>query len=526
MMRSILASLLVLTASPALAQSPDQQPPPTPPAPEPPQPPQPPQPPAPPEPPQPAQPAHDNWGVPPAHEEPPPLAPVAAPPADKPPAHAKWDATFYGFVEADTILDSTQGLSDLVGSSAIQRPGSYVGDHGQMMMGARNSRFGVKLAAPDYNGIKASGMLEMDFLGNQPGSVFTSYGTATGGATGSTALISEQQFWQNPTMRFRHANVKLETKVVDILIGQYWQLFGWQSTFHPSSVEIQGLPGQVYSRSPQIRVSKKIKSGDVAVEVAIAASRPPQRASATPDGQAGIKVSYDGVKALHTAGATGTATDGLSIGVSAVGRRFAVANYATTESYQVTKDGYGLSIDALIPIVPAHKDRHDNATTLTASYTTGAGIADLYQSLSGGVSNPALPNPTMANPAPAWVPNVDPGLVMWFPDAAAAGGFSLHAVQWSTAMVGLQYYLPVKNYTWLAVNYSNTQSDNAKYFGGLSAAGAKKVWNSENFYDVSLLSDVTPAVRLGLEGALYDMTYVDNTEGKDYRLQFSAFYLF
>jgi hypothetical protein len=447
-------------------------------------------------------------------------------PTDKLPVHSKWDATLYGFVEADTILDTTQGLGDLVGSSAVARPGSYAANHGQMIMGARNSRIGMKLKAPEYNHVKATGMLEMDFLGNQPGSVFTSYATNTGGAAGSATLVSEQQFWQNPTFRFRHLNVNLETPYVDVLIGQYWQLFGWQSTFHPSSVEIQGLPGQVYSRSPQIRLTKKLKAGDIGVELAIAAARPPQRASATPDGQAGIKLTYDGIKAQHTAGATGTALDGLSIGASVVGRRFAVANFAATETHQVTANGYGVSLDALIPIIPAKKDHHDNALTLTGSFTTGAGIADLYQSLSGGVSNPALPNPTMATPAPVWVPDVDSGLVMWYPDAAAVGGFSLHPVQWTTAIVGVQYYLPVKNYTWIAANYSHTESNNDKYFGGLSMAGAKKVWNSEDFADLSLFVDVTPAVRLGLEGAMFDMTYLDKTEAKDLRLQFSAFFLF
>jgi hypothetical protein len=87
-----------------------------------------------------------------------------------PPAQfkTKWDTTFYGFVETDLINDSTQGFNDSAGNAAIARPNTYTGDHGQTTLGARNSRLGFKLAAPDYNGVKASAMLEMDFLGNQP----------------------------------------------------------------------------------------------------------------------------------------------------------------------------------------------------------------------------------------------------------------------------------------------------------------------------------------------------------------------
>jgi hypothetical protein len=498
--RRIVTCTLLLASGPALAQTPDQ-----PPAAQPPAPAQPPAEPAPPA-------TNPTPAAPPAAEK--PAEAPADKHADKPMVTTKWDANLYGFVEADSILDSTQGLSDVVGSSSIAHPNTYAANHPQMIFSARNSRIGLKLGAPDYNGIKATAQLEMDFLGNQAGSPDAQYLQTSGkGAT----ILSEQQFWQNPTFRFRHLNLKLETPTVDVLIGQYWQLFGWQSTFHPNSVEIQGLPGQVYSRSPQIRVGKTIKSGDLAVELAIAASRPPQRASATPDGQAGVKVTYNGVKALHTAGSTGTAVDGLSFGLSFVGRRFAVNNFPASDK-EVAKDGYGVSIDALIPILPATKDKHGNALTLTGSFTTGAGIADLYQSLTGGVSQPPAPNPMGLPPgqAPVYVANVDNGLVQWF-----ASDNTLHPVQWTTALVGLQYYLPGEGKHWLSANYSHTESNNAKYFGG---AGA--VWTQEDFADVNLFCDVTPAVRLGLEGAYFDMTYVDTKEATNYRAQFSAFFLF
>ena len=495
-----IASLLAL-GTPALAQTPDQPPPPPPDQTQPPTPPAPP--PTPPTPP----PTTTVVVVPPAEP------PKEAPKKDEGlPVHNKYDVSLYGFVEFDAIHDTTQGLGDLAGNSTIARPNTYTGDHGQTMFGARNSRIGIKVGAPKYNDVKATAQLEMDFLGNQAGTPLS-----------STALVSEQAFWQNPTFRFRHMNVKLETKALDILIGQYWQLFGWQTMSHPNTVQIQGVAGQVYSRSPQIRLSKKIKAGDSAsVEVAIAASRPPQRASSAPDGQAGIKLNIDALKAWHTAGSTGSSLDSAAIGVSVVGRRFAVDDFSASPGKQVTTNGYGLSVDALLPIVPAKsKEHHGGALTFTGSFVTGAGIADLYQSLNGGVGNPALPNPGMATPAPTYAPNIDGGMVQWFADAAAASGYSLHPIQWTSELAGLQYYLPPSGKVWLSANYAHMSSGNAADYGA-----ANKIWNSEDWADGNLMFDITPAVRMGAEFSWTAQKFVDATTATDYRGQFSAFFLF
>ncbi|HUJ62154.1 MAG TPA: hypothetical protein VLX92_26790 [Kofleriaceae bacterium] len=471
----------------------------------------------PPEPPPPSEPPPAPPAPPPtAPAEPPAPPPMAPPPAAEPPheepaaLHAKWEADIYGFVELDSIYDSTQGLNDLEGNSTVARPNTYTGDHGQTTFGARNSRIGINLHAPTYNQMKASAKLEMDFLGNQPGTPQT-----------ATGLVSEQAFWQNPGFRVRHMYVKLETPYLDILAGQTWQLFGWQTMAHENSVQIQGVAGQVYSRSPQIRLSKTIKSGDIGVEIAVAASRPPQRASATPDGQAGIKFVDSAIQALHTAGSTGTSIDGLSVGVSVVGRRFAVNNFAATSNKQVTANGYGISLDALVPIIPATKKHKANALTFTGSFVDGAGIADLYQSLNGGVGNPALPNPGMANPAPTYTANVDGGMVQWFADAAAPGGFSLHPIQWTSYIFGLQYYLPPSGKVWLSANYSHMESSNAHNFGATT-----KIWDHEDWADGNLFVDLTPAVRFGFEFAWTQQQFVDKTDATDYRGQFSAFYLF
>ncbi|CAN5596350.1 hypothetical protein BH11MYX1_BH11MYX1_09280 [soil metagenome] len=446
-------------------------------------------------------PAMPEEAKPPATTPTPVTDPVTPPKADEkkkdppPPAHAKWDMTLYGFVEFDAIEDSTQGLNDLAGNTTVARPNTYAGDHPQTTYGARNSRFGVKLSAPEFNGVKASAQLEMDFLGNQPPG------------------ISEAAFWQNPTFRYRHLNVKLETKYLDVLAGQYWNLFGWQSSAHPNTVAIQGIPGQVYGRAPQIRLGKVIKGGVVDVDLEIAAVRPVDRISGVPDGQAGIKLMLPDYKGWHTAGSTGSSLDAASLGVSVIGRRFAPPAFSATPKKQTTANGYGVSIDAMIPIIPATKEKHDGALTLQGSFVYGAGIADQYTSLNGGVANAALPNPGGTTPAPAYTSVIDGGLALYQADG------SLHPIQWTSYLVGAQYY--VNSMLWVSANYSHLESGNAHLFGP-----ANKVWDNSNFADGNLFVDLTPAVRLGVELEWIKQTFVDKVDSTDYREQLSAFFIF
>jgi hypothetical protein len=488
MQRTLLSllSLVAFTASAHAQPAPDTPPPAEPPATPPPD-----QPPT-------AAPPVEAPTPPPPEAKPPEAKPPEAKPAAKGPAvTSKWETTLYGFVQGDTIYDSTQGFNDNAGNTAIARKGSYAGNHGQTTMGARNSRIGYRVSVPPHDDIKASAQLEMDFIGNQPPG------------------ISESAFFASATFRVRHLNFKLETPYLDILLGQTWAVFGWQTLYQPASVQIQGVPGEVFSRSPQIRLSKKIPAGPVSLEVAVAAVRAPQRASATPDGQAGIKLNLDSLKAYHTTGGTGSALDSASIGISAVGRRFAVDEFKATPHAQVVRDGYGLSLDALIPIVPATKDHKENALTIMGSFATGAGTADLYSSLSGGVSQPALPNPGMVTPAPTYTPNIDNGLALFSLDG------TLHPIQWTSYIAGVQYYLPPSGKVFLAANYSHMSSDNAHAFGP-----ATRVFDKEDWADGNVFFDITPAVRLGVEFAWTNQTYVDGTEGTNYRAQFSGWLVF
>jgi hypothetical protein len=438
---------------------------------------------------------------------------------------SQFAATLYGFVEADAIWDSTQSFNDTAGAALVARPGTYAGNNSRVQFGIRNSRFGIRVKSPDSRWLRASGVLEMDFLG----------ATLPVGS-GQPYLGTEAAFFNNPTFRARHAYLKFETPIVDILMGQYWHLYGWGATYMPNTVDIQGIPGEIYNRTTQIRVSHNFK-GDVAqVELAAAAMRPPQRNSGTPEGTAGLRLAFPKIGGMQTIGATGTQISPLSIALSGDLRRFSVAEWSAKPVNSVSATGESVALDIFVPIIPATETRRGNSLSLTGEVSYGHGVADLYTGLTGGVPiAPALPNPTMANPAPTYTPDIDPGIAAFQPTAADPKATTLHLVQWTTLIVGLQYYLPgLDGRLWVSGNYSRSSSANARTLLG-TAVGANaaavttaqgKVRDHEDWFDVNVFGDPYPGVRFGLEYARFADTYVDGVQAINHRGQFSGYFIF
>jgi hypothetical protein len=417
----------------------------------------------------------------------------------------KWATTLYGFVEADSIYDSTQSFNDLAGNAQVARPGTYGGNNDRMMIGVRNSRIGLRMKAPEYGGIRVSAQAEMDFLGTQ---LPIGYGQPYFGSEGA--------FFTNPTFRIRHMFLKAETDIVDVLIGQYWELFGWQSVYHPNTVEIQGVPGQIYSRTPQIRISKTIKAEPMTVEIAIAAMRPPQRDAAVPEGQAGLRIAFDGWTGVQTAGATATSIQPLSVAVTGDLRQVAPPELSATPAHEAVKNGTAIAVDGFIPVLPGAKGKMGNALSLNGEFATGYGISDLYTGLSGGATI-ALPNPLNLNPAPAYPQDIDNGI------AAFSSTGQINLIQWTTYLVGVQYYLPgTGGHVWVSGNYSHQESPNLPTL----FPNSTKVRSSEDWFDVNLFTDVTPALRLGIEYAHFDDKYVDGKDAINHRGQFSAWFIY
>src|SRR4051794_25387452 len=190
-----------------------------------------------------------------------PLTAAAAPAAAngdakaEAPVTSRWQTSLYGFVEFDGMYDTTSSFGDSPGNSPLLRSdGSYPAylplgtdpikgpmygsQHGRLQATARNTRFGFKMTPPEYAGMKVTGVIEVDLFGNQPG---------------NPPGITESNFFTSATIRIRHAYVKVESDVVDVLFGQYYNLFGWQPYFFPGTLSFLGIPNQIFGRTPQAR---------------------------------------------------------------------------------------------------------------------------------------------------------------------------------------------------------------------------------------------------------------------------------
>jgi len=451
----------------------------------------------------------------------------------------KWATTLYGFIEGDTIFDSTQSFTDAAGNNQVLRPTGntaplqptlsgvtqqpvqatqgYLGSHGQTQFSVRNSRLGLRLRAPGSESVHASAMVEMDFLGNQPPGV------------------SQSSFFTSPTMRLRHAMFRVETPVVDFLVGQYWQLFGWQGSYQPNTVEIQGVPGQLYARAPQVRISKSFRGDLFTFEMAVAAARPPA-GSEVPEVEGGVRLAVNKWAGMHTAGATGTSIHPLSIAVTGDYRKFQIPQASTLlPSSSVGTQSGAIAADVFIPVIPASEGKRGNSLSLIGEFVTGSGISDMYAGMNSGVMFPFIVNDTTGQLQIPWPGNVDQGLVAY---DINPGGFALHPIQWTSFLAGLEYYLPgLDGKVWISGNYSHIQSQNSGDFARNNAdqpsplvyfflTTQSQVRKSEDWWDANVFVDPLPSVRIGAEFAQFIDHYVDGFTATNNRVQLSGFFLF
>jgi len=408
----------------------------------------------------------------------------------RPPVYGKrgdWFIQPYGYARFDAIEDSTQSFDDGINPNLIARVGTYRGDHRRAIFTARDSRLGIFIGAPEFQGIKTTGQIELDFYGLQI----------------SDAKKHDQVVFG--PVRIRHAYVKLETGIVDVIAGQYYDLFGWGSYFYPATVGYLGVPGQVYHRNPQLRLERKLRAGDWEVMAAVAATRPGQRdGGGVPDGQGGLKVAYGGWSGVATPGFGRPSVVPVSLGVSGLVRHFEVPEFRPEPGSQSqSTNGYGVAAQILLPIVPVKtlEDKR-NALTATGEFSMGSGIAELYTGMDGGSRFPLLPNPGMADPALVYPQNVDPGLVTF--DRAQ----KIKTIDWKAFVVGAQYYLPIGNgRVWISGIYSRIWSDNIRKLTPPVSYGS--IFTKMEYIDGNVGVDITPAVALGLSFQTVKQTFGD-----------------
>jgi hypothetical protein len=437
----------------------------------------------------------------------PPAAEIAAATAPNPESPLTihgggWSASLYGFAELDIMADSTQSFVEGSLNNGVARPNTVAGDNPRVQFTARNSRIGFKIGAPDWGSIKTSAVFELDFFGEQP------------------ASLRQDAAYTSGPIRMRQFYAKMETPVVDVLAGQYHDLFAWGGAgFYPNSVAFLPLMGEIYHRNPQLRVSKIFASSALDFELAVAAVRPVQRDAGVPDVQAGMRLAINGWQGASSPGASRPVAAPMALGISAVGRRLSVTDFSTTPGNPHSAPAGGIAANIFLPIIPAHGDDLSNAISFTGEFTTGTGISDLYPGLTGGVGFPALPDPNNTVSVPTYIPNIDPGIATY--DAAD----TLHTINWRALVLNAHYHLPVSGgkKLWVSGTFSMLQSSNALEYTPIQ--GRDFVWNKGQYVDANVWWAVTPAAQVGLSFQNMQQTYGDGVVARNNRGE-AAFYLF
>ena len=144
--------------------------------------------------------------------------------------------TPYGYIKFDSTYDTARTT---YGDLAFWvRPETAVGgDERELNFSARETRLGLNIAAPETGGFKTTGRIEVDFYD---------------GIASQTAY----------SLRMRLAYIDLAwNNGWSLRLGQDWDVY---NSFHPDMVDASALAyqGHLYSRHPQVRVTKDMNLGD------------------------------------------------------------------------------------------------------------------------------------------------------------------------------------------------------------------------------------------------------------------------
>jgi hypothetical protein len=440
----------------------------------------------------------------PAAIAPTPNAPAAAAAVAPTPKTSGVTATLYGFIELDMMHDSTQSFNDAVVNNTMARPESYAGQNPRTQFTARDSRVGLRLEAPAVSGVKTTALVEVDFFGNQ------------------AANATEDEIFSAPSLRLRHAYVKFETPILDVLAGHTHDLFAWGGNgFYPQTTGFLGVPGEIFHRDPQLRLSKVLSTSALTLEIAVAATRPAQRNSEVPDGQGGLRLAVESWRGTNAGGASLPRSMPLSIGVSGIYRRFVVPAFTASAVNPNKTFGWGAAVNLFLPIIPASSASNlSNALSVTAEATTGTGIANLYTALTGGVFFPSLPNPAMTLPVPVFTPGIDNGLVTY--DAAGV----LHTINWRALVLGLQYRFPFEMGRRLGFSAIASQLESNNIDSLTPQQGLYAVFSKAQYVDGNLFLALTPESQIAGSVQLERQTFGDGVYGNNIRGELAVYYFF
>ena len=462
-----------------------------------------------------------------------------APPPGYTTMMGKWVTTMYGFVQVDSVYDSSNSYNNwpfnaAPANSAVASGNGPTVDSSRFGMDVNNSRIGFALSSPIYNGYKIRALLEMDFLAS-PGESLDASGLG---------------YVTNPIFRIRHFFFDVTTPSWgNVLVGQYWSLFGEQPYNIQNNLQIAPGPGTAYGRFPQIRWYKNLHLSDsgVMLEPAVAVMTPPTTTGGIPAFTEALKLSDSNLMTEMMIGDTGKGQFPASLSISGIEQNYSgynggnpVKTAATSTSpasyytnYNNTKNtGFNSwtaagAVDLILPIIPIHDDKPGNNLTLQAEYTWGQGDAWQFPNLSFGLGGSTVN--TLGGQGFA-----GNGVIM---------NNQFLPLDIQTYNADLQYYFPDDARTSVVVGFAVDNASNLQQIsgalGGFGAGVPASGGGSANglytylqpdthltFAYVDLWHDFTPAVRAGLEFGQYDAVYTGGANALDNRVMMSWFYLF
>lgn len=411
-----------------------------------------------------------------------------------------WKVQMGGFAIGYVYNDSSRSLTEIQGSTPIARPGSTDGDNGRSQFSSRGSRlnFGVLTTTP--NGWKTKGLVEMDFLGFDP-------------APGNVAGNSEVSFFNNPTLRLRHAYVDAQKDGWQFMVGQYWTLFGWDMDYALQTAAQPPVTAVVFQRTPQFRVMKATAlTQTVDLETGVALIRSPQRDAEVPAFDLGARLSFKSRRAGFSAWTQDQKALPMVFAVSGTVRKFETGIAGGGSTDQNRYQGGAIAFNTMIPIISSTSEQdYGNTLAFAGEFSTGRGFADYFPGYTGNLPQFNTANGNLAN--------IDAGQGAY----DANGVFSLVNLQsWN---VQLQYFLPkgILEDTFVTVGYGNLFSDNIRSF--VPRAGAV-LHNESQVYFINLYHDFTLQWRVALEFLHTETNYIDSVNGKNDRISTFAMFRF
>lgn len=281
---------------------------------------------------------------------------------------------FYGFLMTSFTADSTQSFLEASASGLVQKrtangggADNFAGKHPRTMLSNRGTDLGVELSPiQTASGITAKGRLEMDFMGND------AVNTAPG-ANGGPPAQTENNFFSKPAIRFVHAFAELGYHDWGLILGQTFTLFGWAPYYFQGESTIFPGTGGMITPVPQIRLKNTRDLGDDWVlESAAGMARPAAMNSGLPEGQAGVRVSWNGRKSVVMTKDSFVPRP-LSIGVTGV-----VLPVRTDAG---NANGTGVALDFTIPLLAPASGTRANGLSLLGELVQGQGIGNVEMAL-------------------------------------------------------------------------------------------------------------------------------------------------